>query len=66
MTIEVNGKKLDWVKNESIKALLKRMNYSFPLIIVKVNDKLVKRTEFGNYILKDNTKVSMIHLISGG
>ena len=66
MAIEVNGKKIDWIKGESIKRLLKRMNYTFPMIVVKVNGKLVKKIEFEDFIIEDNDKISAIHLISGG
>ena len=66
MSIEVNGKKVDWVKNESVKDLLKRMKYTFPLVVVKINDKLILRSEFSEVIIPNNSKVAVIHMISGG
>ena len=64
--IEVNGKKTDWVENETIKALLKRMKYTFPLVVVKINDKVVPRKDFSEVIIPDDSKIAVIHMISGG
>jgi thiazole synthase/sulfur carrier protein len=66
MSIEVNGRKVEWIENESVKDLLKRMKYTFPLVVVKINDKLIPRTDFSDVIVPDNTKIVVIHMISGG
>ena len=66
MSIEVNGRKVEWVKNESIQDLLKRMKYTFPLVVVKINDKLIPRNDFTKVIVPDNSKIAVIHMISGG
>jgi len=64
--IEVNGKQFDFVKNETVKQLLSRMKYTFPLVVVKINDKVVPRNDFSEIIIPDNSKISVIHMISGG
>ena len=66
MSIEVNGRKVDWVEDENVKDLLKRMRYTFPLVVVKINDKVIPRSEFSDVIVPDNSKVAVIHMISGG
>ena len=66
MSIEVNGKNVDWVKDETVKRLLKRMRYTFPLVVVKINDKVVPRKDFAGVTVPDNSKVAAIHMISGG
>lgn len=66
MSIEVNGRNVEWVENESVKDLLRRMKYTFPLVVVKINDKLIPRTDFSEVIVPDNSKVAVIHMISGG
>ena len=66
MSIEVNGRKVDWVENETVSQLLKRMRYIFPLVVVKINDKVVPKKDFSNVIIPDNSKVAVIHMISGG
>ncbi len=66
MSIEVNGRKTDWVENESVKQLLTRIKYTFPLVVVKINDKLVLRKNFDKTIIPDKSKIDVIHMISGG
>lgn len=66
MSIEVNSRKVDWVENETVSQLLKRMRYIFPLVVVKINDKVVPKRDFSNVIVPDNSKVAVIHMISGG
>ena len=66
MSIEVNGRKIDWVENETIKELLRRMRYTFPLVVVKINQKVVLRKDFSDTIVADNSQVDVIHMISGG
>ncbi len=66
MTIEVNTQKMDWVKGETITQLLKRMNYTFPLVVVKMDGTLIPKSEFGSRTVPDSSKVEVIHMISGG
>ncbi len=66
MSTEVNGNKVEWVKNETVQQLLKRMKYTFPLVVVKINDQVVPRKDFSQTIIPDNSKIAVIHMISGG
>ena len=66
MSIEVNGKKVDFVKNETVKNLLSRIKYSFPLVVVKINNKIIPRSDFSEVIVPNNSKISVVHMISGG
>ena len=66
MSIEVNGRTVEWIENESVKDLLKRMKYTFPLVVVKIDNKLIPRTNYSEVIIPDNSKIAVIHMISGG
>ena len=66
MSIEVNGRKIEWVENETIKQLLRRMRYTFPLVVVKINQKVVLRKDFSDTIVPDKSLIDVIHMISGG
>ena len=66
MSIEVNGKVVDWVENETVKDLLKRMRYTFPLVVVKINDSVIPRKDFSEVTIPNDSKVAVIHMISGG
>ena len=65
-TLTVNGNSLQWEKNMTIDVILKKMNYTFKMLIVKVNGKLIKKTEYSTIIIPAAVNVEIIHLISGG
>ena len=50
----------------SISELLKVKNFTFKMLIIKVNDVLVKRDEYDTVFVKNGDNVSVLHLISGG
>ncbi len=66
MSIEVNSKNVEWVENETVENLLKRMKYLFPLVVVKINDKVIPKQDFSKTVIPDKSKVDVIHMISGG
>jgi len=66
VSIEVNSREVEFIKNETVKDLLKRMKYTFPLVVVKINDKVVPRKDFPDVKIPDNSKIAVIHMISGG
>jgi thiamine biosynthesis protein ThiS len=64
--IEVNSKKIEWIENETVTQLLKRMKYTFPLVVVKINDKVILRSNFSETLIPNNSRIAVIHMISGG
>ena len=66
MTIDINGRERAFVENETVKQLLKRMNYTFPLVVVKINGTVIPRKDFSEVIVPDESKVTILHMISGG
>ncbi len=50
----------------NVKELLSVKNYTFPMIVVKINGKLVKKPDYENTFIIDGDKVEAIHLIGGG
>jgi sulfur carrier protein len=50
----------------SIAELLKVKNFTFKMLIVKINGQLVKKSEFESAWIKDGDEVMVLHLISGG
>jgi thiazole synthase/sulfur carrier protein len=61
MSITVNGKTVEHVNEETVAELLKRMHYTFPLIIVKINGKLVKKEEYRKILIPDNAVFFFLH-----
>ncbi|MBT3168941.1 MAG: sulfur carrier protein ThiS [Candidatus Cloacimonetes bacterium] len=64
--IRVNDNEINWEKNMTINRILEVMNYTFRMLVVKVNDELVKKENYDKFIVPKNADVKIIHLISGG
>lgn len=50
----------------TIAELLQIKNFSFKMLIIKLNGQLVKRHEYDTRIVKNGDDVSVFHLITGG
>ena len=66
MSIKVNTNPMDWIEDESITQLLKRMNYTFPLVVVKIDGQVIPKAKYPETIVPDDSNIEVIHLISGG
>lgn len=64
--ISVNGRKLEWEDGMTVKTVLARMNYTFPMIIIRVNGELVDKKDWPTYPVPDGATVSALHQIAGG
>ena len=64
--ITVNGDKLDWHEGMTIRDILNAKNYTFKMLVTKVDGVLVKRTDYDTATVQDQADVKVIHLISGG
>lgn len=65
-SITVNGKPLDWQAGMTVRDVLTAMNYSFKMLVIKVDGKLVKKDAYDTYSVPDGADVMVMHLISGG
>lgn len=50
----------------TINQLLEVKKFTWKMLIIKVNDKLVKRHEYDTLTIKEGDNVSVFHLITGG
>lgn len=50
----------------TVDELLKEKNFTFKLLVIKVNSKLVRKEDYKTFKIKDGDNVAVIHLISGG
>lgn len=50
----------------TVGSMLEQLNFTFPLIIVKIDGIHVKRDDYDATPIPDGAQVSAIHLISGG
>lgn len=65
-TITVNGNTVEWEPGLTVTALLAKMNYTFRMLVIKVNGTLVKKDRYADTLVPAGAEVAVIHLISGG
>lgn len=64
--VEINGHMVPWEKGMTVKRLLEIMNYTFPMIIVRVNGESVGKGDWDTYPVPEGAKVQALHQIAGG
>ncbi|HRY31826.1 MAG TPA: sulfur carrier protein ThiS [Bacteroidales bacterium] len=50
----------------TVAELLERKNFTFKMLVIKVNDVLVKNDAYHTQTIMDGDHVMVLHLISGG
>ncbi len=67
MRIILNNRPESFDKEKiSISELLKIKNYTFKMLVIKVNSKLVKKDAYDIVEIKEGDNVTVLHLVSGG
>jgi len=67
MKIILNNKEEEFAADQlTISELLKVKNFTFRMLVIKVNGHLVKKSEQASTIVKDGDDVMVLHLVSGG
>ena len=61
-----NRKEIFEAEQLTVDELIKLKNFTFKLLVTKINGKLVKKDERKNAIINDGDNVAVIHMISGG
>ena len=46
--------------------LLKEKNFTFKMLVIKINGKLIKKEFYSSTLINENDNVLVLHLISGG
>ncbi len=64
--ITVNGTPHLWREGMTVRDALRERNYGFPLLIIKLDGKLVPRGTYDDTIIPDGATLDVIHLMSGG
>lgn len=67
MNIILNNRNEELDANElSMQELILLKNYTFKLLVTKINGSLVKKVDRAEAIIREGDKVDVIHMISGG
>ena len=54
------------VDHLTVSELLTHKNFTFKMLVIKINGALVKKNEYETAIINDGDDVHVLHLISGG
>lgn len=67
MKIILNNRNEEFHQEQlTINELLAEKNFTFKMLVVKVNGELVKRRDFDSVTIKDGDDIMVLHLITGG
>jgi len=58
--------KIGWFEGMTVKDILNEMEYSYIMITVTVNDKVIIDEEYETYTVPDKADIKLIHLCHGG
>lgn len=62
----VNGEPMEWRMGMTVRDVLRERGYVFPLLIVRIDGRLVERTAYDATPVPDGSEVDVLHLMSGG
>lgn len=66
ITLNNNKEEILGFEQITVSQLLALKNYTFKLLIVRINNKTVPRDEYDKTYIKDGDNVMVLHLITGG
>lgn len=64
--ITVNGHQVPWEEGMTVRRVLEVMNYTFRMLVIKIDGQLVKKEDWDYAPVPAGADVKVIHLISGG
>ena len=65
-TIIVNGHTIPWEDGMTVRRVLQVMNYSFRMLVIKIDGKVVNRADYDHTLVPAGSDVMVYHMISGG
>jgi sulfur carrier protein len=67
MTIKLNNREEHFEKDRmSVADIIREKNFTFKLLVTKVNGKLIRKDERSETPVRDGDEVTILHMISGG
>jgi len=64
--IEVNGKDREVPVGHTVADLLDDLELDGRLVVVELNRQIIRRTEIGDVVLKDEDCMEIVHFVGGG
>ena len=64
--IKVNDRNCEWQEGLTVTKLLEIRKFSYPKIIVVINDNIIAKEKYENTVINDGDNIKVIHLLAGG
>lgn len=64
--IRVNGEAEEHEAGMTVATLLRRLGFTFPLLVVRLDGRLVERSAYPATPVDDGADVQVLHLLAGG
>ena len=64
--IKLNNRPFPWEEGLTIDDIIKKNNFTFKMLVVKVNGELIKKDKYNDTSVPEGADVKILHLISGG
>jgi thiamine biosynthesis protein ThiS len=66
MKVFVNGDEKDFDPETSLADLITQLDLPVPRIAIELNREVVRRSDWGSTILKDDDRIEIVHFVGGG
>jgi sulfur carrier protein len=64
--IKINNTEHPFTTGMTIRSLLDEKNYGFPMLVVKLNDRVIEDDDFATTAVNDGDDIKAIHVFAGG
>ena len=65
--VKVNGEfDLEWEEGMTVRRLLEKMKFTFPMLVVSINGQIVLRDDWDTTLVPDGADVKVLHMVAGG
>ncbi len=66
MMIQVNGRSVEWEEGMTVADVIRKMKYTFPMLVVTVDGRHVPKKKYPSTPVPDGAEVRVLHLGQGG
>jgi sulfur carrier protein len=64
--ILVNSEPFPWEEGLTVSQVIERKRYIFKLLVVKIDDEVIRKPDWPTTTIPEGANVQVIHLMSGG
>ena len=66
MQIWINGQRYEWESEKTVWQILEELNFPKQGIAVEVNRKIVPKSEYKSFVVKEGDRMEIVHPVGGG